>query len=66
MFRALSRPIIRSSITAVAASGFTYFHKRYCIVNLQVERDRWYCFVKFTVTIGDLFELYNDARTYKP
>ena len=44
-------PIIRSSVTAVAASGFTSFHKRYCIVNLQLKRDRRYCFAKFTVTI---------------
>jgi len=35
----------------VAASGFAYFHKRYCIVNLQLKRDMRYCFAKFTVTI---------------
>jgi len=29
-------PIIRSSMIAVEASGFTYFHKRYCIANLQL------------------------------
>ena len=26
-------------MTAVGASGFTYFHKRYYIVNLQLKRD---------------------------
>ena len=26
-------------MTAVAASGFTYFHKRYYIVNLQLKKD---------------------------
>ena len=51
MFRAFSPPIIRKSMTAVAASGFTYFHKRYCIVNLQLKRDMRYCFANFTVTI---------------
>jgi len=35
---------------AAAVSGFTYFHKRYCIVNLHLKRDRRYCFAKFTVT----------------
>ena len=30
-------------MTAVAASGFTNFHKRYCTVNLQLKRDRRYC-----------------------
>jgi hypothetical protein len=45
------QPIIRSSMTAVAASGFIYFHKIYCIVNLQLKRDRTYNFANFTVTI---------------
>jgi len=44
-------PIIRSSVTALEASGFTYFHNRYCIVNLQLKRNSRYCFAEFTVTI---------------
>jgi hypothetical protein len=43
--------MIWSSMIAVEASGFTYFHKRYCIANLQLKRDRRYCFAKFTITI---------------
>jgi len=38
-------------MTSVAASGFTYFHKRYFIVNLQLKRDRRYYFTNVTVTI---------------
>jgi hypothetical protein len=50
-------PIIRSSTTAVEASGFTYFHKRYCFVNLQLKRDKRFCFAKFTVTT-ELIQLF--------
>jgi hypothetical protein len=42
---------MRSSIIAVATSGFTYCHTRYCYVNLQLKRDKRCCFAKFTVTI---------------
>jgi len=35
-------PIIRSKTTAVAAYGFTYFYKKYCLVNLQLKRDKRY------------------------
>jgi hypothetical protein len=40
-----------SSMTTVAAYGFTYFYKRYCVVNLEIKRERRYCFAKFALTI---------------
>jgi hypothetical protein len=40
-------PIIRSLSTAVAASGFTYCHKIYCFVNLQLRKGKRYCFTIF-------------------
>jgi hypothetical protein len=39
-------PIIRSSKTAVASSGSTYFYNRYCIVNLRLKRDKEVRFCK--------------------
>ena len=52
-------------MTAVAASGFTYFHKRYCIVNLQLKRDRWYYFAQFTVTIKLIQLFYLQLKLFK-
>jgi len=46
-------PITRTSTTAVAASGFT--------VGRQVIKWRNCCIY----AVGDLFELYDDARNYK-
>jgi len=39
-------PIIRS-YNCSSRLWFTYCHKRYCFVNLQLQTDRRYCFAKF-------------------